>query len=219
MRSELQQVARRFRAALGLEPGPAPSEGAPATPPPRDEPPAPEPATPPPPAAPSPRPSNTPSTPEVHQPVEIEWRIAKKVRCDLLAYAGLHTGGQLQLVRVFPTGDHNGDIDGAEFQSLMIAGPIGTRVVLASHAGDDWQDHPWRCIRLVKGQTFTARNGKPAVRVPDLDQLDDPDAWRANPDVQQSYPIAASLDDGEGWTYGRPGTLKNNVAMILVDKV
>lgn len=211
MRSELQQVARRFRAALGLEPGPAPREGPPAEPA-APEPPAPEPAA-------RSRPKNTPSLPEVRQPTEVEWRIAEKVRCDLLAYAGLHTGGQLHLVRVFPSGDRNGDLDGAEFKSLMIAGPIGTRIVLASHAGDDWADHPWRCIRLVEGHTFTARNGKPAVRVPDLDQLDDPDAWRANPDVQESYPIASSLDEGEGWTYGRPGTLKDNVAMILVDKV
>lgn len=144
--------------------------------------------------------------------------IAPRVKCDLLAYSGLHCGGQLMLVRVMPRGEAQGELLG-DLQSIMIAGPLGTRVVFATGAGEDWQDHPWRAVVLTAGHTFTARNGKPAVRIPDLDSLDRPDARRADATVQESFPGAPSLDEGTGWTYGRPGPIRNRVRQVFVDKI
>ncbi len=203
MREELETLASRFREALSARPAP----------PPRAEPAA------------APVAARAATAPTVtHAPTstrasDVTFVIAPKVRCDLLAYSGQHCGGQLMLVRVLPHADHDGDIDGNAFQSIMIAGPHGTRVTFATHAGDDWQDHPWRAIVLTKKHTFTARNGKPAVRIPDLETLDPHDARRAEDAVQVSYPHADSLDTGEGWTYGRPGRLRNRVRQILIDKV
>lgn len=145
--------------------------------------------------------------------------VAPKVRCDILAYAGLHCGGQMHLVRVLPHGGFEGKIDGNEFQSLFLAGPHGTRVTLATGTGDDWEQYAWRSIVLVEGKTFVAKNGKPALKVPDLDTLDRPDARRADTESQQSYPFAATREQGEGWTFGRPGKLKNRVRVVYVDKV
>jgi len=144
--------------------------------------------------------------------------VAPKVRCDILAYAGLHCGGQMHLVRVLPHGGFEGKIDGNEFQSLFLAGPHGTRVTLATGTGDDWEAYTWRTIKLVPGKTFTAKNGKQAVRVPDLDTLERPDAFRADPNASVNYPHAETRDKGEGWTFGRPGHLKNRVRVIYVDK-
>ena len=145
--------------------------------------------------------------------------LAPRVKCDLLAYTGLHCSGELMLVRVQPRGEAEGSLDGATFQSLMLAGPYGTRVILAAGAGDDGREHPWRAIVLTEGHAFVARTGKPAVRIPDLDTLDRFDAHRAADDVRESYPFAASPEEGTGWTYGRPGPLRNRVRRVIVDKV
>ena len=160
-----------------------------------------------------------PAPPPASSPGEIDLVITPKVKCDLLAYAGLHCGGQLSVVRVLPRGEADGAIDGAAFQSLMLAGPLGTRIVLATATGDDWQEYPWRAIVLTRGHTFTARNGKPAVRIPDLETVDRPDARRAADDARVSFDTAPSLEEGTGWTYGRPGPLRNRVRRIFVDKV
>jgi hypothetical protein len=149
---------------------------------------------------------------------EVRFEIAEKVRCDILAYSGLNCSGQLTLVRVYPDGKHKRDIKVSELSSVMIAGPIGTRIVFATGTGDDWEDQPWRAVRLVKGKSFKARNGKPAVKVMDLDYLDPPKAYRTDTEMQVTFSQVERLEDGDDWTFGRAGAIKGNVRVIYVDK-
>lgn len=153
-----------------------------------------------------------------HDPKLIKWEIAPRVRADLLAYAGLHCGGQMTLIRVMPDQRNQGDLDGAEFKSLMLVGPIGTRMTLATSGAPNWQDYPWRSIVITEGNCFIARNGKHAVKVLDLDFLDDINASRAS-DNQAPFPAVETREEGKTWTYGRRGELKNKVRVIMVDKV
>lgn len=210
MRKELKSLARDLDAALAARPAPEPvSDGAPAS--------APRQAAP---KAAVPSPLATGGAAASHgngHLVRIE--VAPKVKCDLLAYTGMHCGGQMQIVRVSASGNFKGEIDGDAFQSLMIAGPYGTRITLATGSGEDWQDHPWRSIVLTKGHGFIARTGKPAVRIPNLDTLDKPTARRADTEFEVSYEFAPALDQGKAWTYGRPGTIRNKVRQVFIDKV
>jgi len=196
MRPELAEMANRFKQALGTQGSrpPPPEASAPVA--------KPE-------AAPAPKPA------EEH---EVRFEIAEKVRCDILCYSGRNCSGQLSLVHVTPDGKHKGKVKVAELSSVFIAGPIGTRLIFATSTGDDWQAHPWRAVRLIKGKSFKARNGKPAVKVMDLDTLDLPSAYRSDTEVQVSFPKVERLEDGDDWTFGRPGEIKGKVRVIYVDK-
>ena len=37
--------------------------------------------------------------------------------------------------------------------------------------------------------------------------------------AKEGFPIAKTLDDGSGWTFGRAGALRNRVHAIRVDKL
>lgn len=152
----------------------------------------------------------------------MRWDIAEKVRCDIIAWSGINFSGRRKVARIFPVGGLQGDeFESCDISSLMVVGPIGVRVVLmASSVEEDWESRPWRAICLVEGYTFTTKKGdKPAVRIPDLDWLDDFDARRSDPDFQVTYDQVAHLAEGRGWTYGRTGDtpLRGHVRSIKVD--
>jgi hypothetical protein len=150
----------------------------------------------------------------------VKWVIGPHVRFDLIAYSGIDITGAQFVSQIFASGHREGTIDGARMQSLVIGAPVGQRLTLCTSMDDyDWEDSPWRCIRLVEGQTyFTQLDGTPAVRIPDLEWLDAFDAKKSNQDSQVSYPFAKTLADGKGWTFGRVGPLKNRIKMIRLER-
>jgi hypothetical protein len=148
----------------------------------------------------------------------VRWVLGPHVRADLVGYTGTDvTGGQL-IAQIYPSGFRDGTIDGTRIQSIAIGAPVGVRVVLCA-TGDEgeWQAHPWRCIRVMAGQTWFTKEGVPAVRVPDLEWLHPFDQKKSGDGNQVSYPFAATLAEGTGWTFGRPGPLKLQVRMIRVE--
>ena len=60
------------------------------------------------------------------------------------------------------------------------------------------------------------------MQIPDLDQVDRWDAPRSDPDTMTGLTVADSLEEGEGWTFGRLSwsePLKGNVKCIRIDLV
>ena len=150
----------------------------------------------------------------------MRWELAPKLRFDLVAFAGLNLSGERRVVEVHAMGGRQGDLAPEDLKSCALVGPTGLRVVFkTSDDPDDWQRHTWRCVRLVAGRTFQTKEGRPCVRIPDLDQLTDFDARRTDPDFEELYEEAAALDASRAWTFGHVGTLplKGNVRAIQVD--
>ena len=153
----------------------------------------------------------------------IRWEIGPKVRCDVITYSGPNFSGKKAKMQIFPTGSRQGALDGSSLASFIVRGPPGTRIVFVSHAGEEWETHPWRAIELSKENSIQSAKSKRlrGVRVPDIDYLDHFDAKTTNPAGSASYPNVDSLHAGSGWTYGRQadGGLRNNVAVIRVEKM
>jgi hypothetical protein len=156
--------------------------------------------------------------------MDVRFTIDPKVRAELHFFTGVNFSGNRDVVRIFVGGRRQGpEIDGDRVKSVGMSGPIGTRLVLCrSDAEEGWESEPWRAIVLVQGSTFRFGPGVPAVQVPDLDQVDRFDAKRTDPDAMEALPIAASLSEGVGWTYGRLSfrdLLKGHVRRVRVDLV
>jgi len=153
----------------------------------------------------------------------IRWEIGPMVRCDVITYSGPNFSGKKARMRIFPTGSRQGALDGSSLASFIFRGPPGTRIVFVSHAGEEWESHPWRAVELSKESSIQSAKSKRlrGVRVPDIDYLDHFDAKTTNPAGSASYPLARSLDSGSGWTYGQQedGGLRNKVAVIRVEKM
>ena len=148
----------------------------------------------------------------------MQWQVERGIRCDLVAYAARNLSGKRSPIQWFPAGNSRGDVAPNDLASLVIRAPHGVRVILITEPGPDWKDHPWRCIRMVEGNTVPgAKTGLPGVRLPDLDLLDGFDAKKTDPDLESSYPHADGLD-GDGWTFGRIGRLKKRVQLIRIEK-
>lgn len=147
----------------------------------------------------------------------MDWQIAENMRCDLVGYTKAGFAGTRHVVQIFPSG-RQGQLP-AELSSLVVVGPLGTRVVLITSQVGDYTQAPWRCIDLLKGHAFKSKDGRPAVRIPDIELLDKPDAQRSDPELEQSFDMAASLEAGRGWTFGRPGALKERVVLVRVERV
>lgn len=151
----------------------------------------------------------------------MEWDIAPKTRCDIIAFSGINFSGRRAIVSIHPVGGRQGEeIDAADIQSIAIVGRPGTRVVLKSSVSEsDWQERPWRCVTVTADAAYKTPEGKQAVRVPDIDFLDKPNAQRTDPDFQAGYDQVGALDEGKGWTFGRSGAtpLKGNVRAIRVE--
>lgn len=149
----------------------------------------------------------------------MNWQIEKGVRCDLACYAARNLTGKRHPVRIFPGGNRQGNVPTGDLSSVLIRAPYGTRVIFITNAGPSWQEHPWRCVRLIEGSSLRASGvGLPGVRLPDLDRLDHHGAKTTDRELEVSYPMADTLDAGEGWTFGRIGELKKKVVLIRVEK-
>lgn len=146
----------------------------------------------------------------------MDWIIADNMRVDLVGYTKTGFSGQRHQVQIFPSG-RQGDLP-EELGSLFLAGPLGVRVVLVTSQVGDWTRAPWRCVQLMAGHAVKAQDGRPSVRIPDLDLLDKIDARRSDPDFEVTFPEAASLEAGTGWTFGRPGPIKDHVVQIRIDR-
>lgn len=148
----------------------------------------------------------------------MNWVIDKNIRCDLLTYSGTNYSGKTHRVQIFPSG-RQGDLSGP-IGSLIWAGPFGLRLTLCTSAAEEgWEAQPWRAIVMVKGNTFRTRDGRHAVRLPDIELLHRADAHRVDPDFEQSYDFAEDLASGKGWSYGRVGPLHDRVQCIRIDRV
>ncbi len=148
----------------------------------------------------------------------VRWAIGPHVRVDLIGYSGVDITGAKFISQIYASGHRKGAMDGERLKSIVIGAQLGTRIILCASKDEAcWEDWPWRAIRLLDGTTYRTGDGTPAVRVPDLEWLDKFDAKKANTDSQQSYPHAARLVDGKGWTFGRGGALKMKVRMIRVE--
>jgi hypothetical protein len=153
---------------------------------------------------------------------DIRWDIAPKSRVDIYAFPGVNFSGTPQEIRIFAAGGLQGDkLDGERFQSVVIVAPLGTRITFISTGVETgWEDRAWRAICMLKGKTYKTKEAPFAVRIPDLDFLDEYNARRSDPDFQASYPQVADLAaHGSDWSYGRSGELKNNVRAIKIDKL
>ena len=148
----------------------------------------------------------------------MNWVIEKNCRCELLVFSNAGLAGSRSRVQVFPSG-RQGDIQ-IEFSSLVFAGPIGVRLVLcAAPLESGWQERPWRASVVTQANTFGLKDGRRAFRLPNLENLDAPNALRSDPDFECSYDYAETLADGDGWSYGQPGSLNGRVKMIRIDRV
>lgn len=150
----------------------------------------------------------------------MNWEIEKGLRADIVCYAAKDLSGKRTAIQIFPGGNRKGDVRPADLASMVIRARHGTRVVLVTTPGNNWESEPWRCVRMIEGQTLPSQKkfGLPGIRLPDLDLLDSVDAKRTNRDLQSSYPRADHLADGEGWTFGRIGPLKGRVTLIRVER-
>lgn len=152
----------------------------------------------------------------------MRWEVAPKLRFDLVAFAGLNLSGERRVVEFHAMGGRQGELTAADLKSCAIVGPVGLRVVFkTSDDPDNWLRHSWRCVRLLAGHTFTTKEGRPCVRIPDLDLLNTFDARRTDPEFEEGYELADSLDGSKAWTFGNVGKLplKLNVKAIQVDLI
>jgi hypothetical protein len=149
----------------------------------------------------------------------VRWDLSPRLRVDLVAFSGLNLSGERRVVEVHAVGGRKGDLEPGDLRSLAFLAPVGTRLVLAtSEDPDAWEAHPWRCVRVLAGAHALTKDGRPVVRVPDLDWLDAYDSHRTDPDFQATFDEAPSLASGVGWTFGRPGPLKGHIRWIRIDR-
>jgi len=147
----------------------------------------------------------------------VDWQIAENMRCDMVGFTKPGFAGTRHVVQIFPSGRQGTLPD--NLSSFVLVGPVGSRVVMVTSRIGDYNDAPWRCIQIVKGHAWKSKDGRLALRVPDLDKLDAPDAHRSDPDFEQSFDIAADLESGKGWTFGRPGAIKDRVVLMRVERM
>lgn len=156
----------------------------------------------------------------------MRWDIEAGIRAHIVGFTGINFSGQRIVVDIWPHGGRQDgeELEGHRLKSIGLIAPVGTRMILMTAATEDnWEVLPWRCIQIVEGKTFDSVQfpGSVGAQVPDLDFVDAPAALRTDPDFQITYPHVACLEDGEGWTFGRIGTmsLKTNIRAIRVDRV
>lgn len=151
----------------------------------------------------------------------MKWVIADHMRAEIHAFTGLNLSGNRSVAQIHPVGGRQGkDIDGERIRSAAVAGLPGTRVIFSTTVQDEgWEERPWRAVIVGPGWGFAAKGGLRAVRIPNLDFLDDPSAKRCDPDFEMGFDIARTLDDGKGWTFGNPGTLQKQIRCIRVDRI
>jgi len=149
----------------------------------------------------------------------IRWELAPRQRVDVVAFAGINLSGERRVVEIHAVGGRQGDLGTEDIRSLVLLAPIGTRIVLCtSEDPERWIESAWRCAKVTKDSAFRTKEGRTAVRIPDLDWYDEPDARRTDPDLQASFEEAVDLSH-PGWTFGRLGNgLKGRIKQIRIDK-
>ncbi|MFZ5482253.1 MAG: hypothetical protein ACOZNI_36165 [Myxococcota bacterium] len=149
----------------------------------------------------------------------MNWEIAPRTRVDIVAFAGINLSGERSVVEIHPVGGRQGDVSTDYLKSVAIVGPVGTRVTFMTYDDPDtWHQQPWRTVKIMAGKAFSTKEGRPCVRVPDLDWLDAFDARRTDAELQCSFEEAPGLDGSKEWTYGRPGVLKGRIKLIKIDR-
>ena len=148
----------------------------------------------------------------------MRWVIAKNIRCDIRTFSGLNLSGRSENVQIFPSG-RQGELT-TPFRSMSYAGPAGTRIVICRAILDaGWEEQAWRALLIKKPHCYRTRDGRLAVNIPDLELLDKPNARRSDTTFETSYDFAETLSDGVGWTFGRVGTLHDQVQTIRIDRI
>jgi len=155
--------------------------------------------------------------------MNIKLRLGKHTRCDIVAYKAINLSGKRTILRVFPTGSVKGKIAVEDLKSMIIRAPYGMRLILCTVSTDNWEDHPYRCVTMIKGKSIPSLepNALPGIRLADLDYQDKADCKRLSENLLRSYSITESFAEGEGWSFGRVGNpkLKSNVKMIIFERV
>jgi len=155
--------------------------------------------------------------------MDIQLRLGKYSRCDIVAYKAINLSGKRSTLRVFPTGSIKGKIAVEDLKSMIIRAPYGMRIILCTVTVDNWEDFPYRCITMRKGESIPSAepNGLPGIRIADVDYQDEPDCKRLSETLLQSYSIAESFADGAGWSFGKVGSqkLKSSIKMIIFERV
>ena len=153
----------------------------------------------------------------------VQWDIAKGVRCDIAAFSGMNLSGKRTLVRIFAYGGLQGSgLNGSDLASAAIIAPLGTRVIFSTSSdGSDYDNHAWRCVDLVEGHTYKTNEGRTAVRIPDLDVMNDHDARRVDPDFVVGFPRVDTPSDSGSWTVGghTRSSLRGRVRHIRIEKL
>lgn len=153
----------------------------------------------------------------------MRWHIEPQTVCELWSFTGINFGGTKRITRIHAYGGLQGeDFPGDEVKSLGIIAQPGIRVILVTARTDnDWEALPWRCFEVREGCTTAIKDGRSALQIPDLDQYDNWDANRTDPELETSFPMAATLAEGSGWTYGRPARrgLKCNIQGIRIERI
>ena len=151
----------------------------------------------------------------------MEWNIAPHSRVDLHVFSGINFSGERRLSCIHPAGGlQKSRLKNFQFRSIAIVGRPGTRVILCTSVLDiGWESRPWRAMVIKKSDGYRMKDGKLAIRIPDLDWLDPGNAHRTDPDFQQTFPQVEGPDAGTGWTYGRCGnlSLQDNIKQIRID--
>ncbi len=154
--------------------------------------------------------------------MKVVLELGEFIRCDILAWSGVDFGGKRTALRVFPTGNVKGELDSEQVHSMVIRAFHGTRLILCTRSTGDFEDGPWRCVRMVPGHTIPSEDprGMPGVRLPHLDRLDEPSKFRTNQQLATSYPLVERFDDGESWTFGTTGipVIEGHVRRIIIEK-
>jgi len=152
----------------------------------------------------------------------MDWNIAPHSRVDLHVFSGINFSGERRVASIHPAGGlQKSKLNNFKFRSIAIVGRPGTRVIMCTSVLDiGWEARPWRAMIIKKSDGYRMKDGKLAIRIPDLDWLDAGNAHRTDPDFQQTFPQVGSPDDGTGWTYGRSGnlSLNDNIQQIRVDR-
>lgn len=153
----------------------------------------------------------------------MRWHIEERVVCELWSFTGINFGGTKRITRIHAYGGRQGDdFPGDEVKSLGIVAEPGIRVILVTARTDhDWEALPWRCIQILEGHTSALKDGRSAIQIPDLDRYDPVDSDRTDYDLETVYPFAATVAEGEGWTFGRPGRkgIKARINGIRIERI
>lgn len=153
----------------------------------------------------------------------MRWEFEEKIHCEFWFFSGINFAGTKKVVRIHPYGGLQGDeVSSTDFKSVGVICEPGLRVTfMTSATGSGWETVPWRCVQVLEGKTNTLSDGRKAVQIPDLDFYSEPDAPRADAELEIGFPEVERFEDGEGWTFGRTGRrpLKQNIRSIRVERI